>query len=143
MAKKKVGVFRFLGTNCDRDIWKAVEQVGSVPEWIWYEDHFESDQYQALILPGGFSYGDYIRSGALASRAPAIDDLKKAVSKGIPVLGICNGFQILCEAGLLPGALLRNENPRFIDDWVELEMVNESPFWGIDADKVSISHCPR
>ena len=142
-SKKKVGVLRFLGTNCDQDMWKAVEAVGLTPEWLWYENHFEPDSYQAFILPGGFSYGDYLRCGALAARSPVVDSLKKAAAKGYPVLGVCNGFQILCEAGLLPGALIRNESLRFIDDWVNLKLENpQGTFSGstMKEAKLPIAH---
>src|SRR4051812_22345977 len=114
---KSVGLVRFLGTNCDRDLWRAIEQGGMKPEWLWYENRFEAKNYAALILPGGFSYGDYLRSGALAARAPVMEGVREAAQKGWPVLGICNGFQILCEAGLLPGALVQNQKLRFVDDW--------------------------
>lgn len=122
--RKKVGILRFLGTNCDRDMWKAVEAVGLEPEWLWYADQFNIDEYSAYLVPGGFSYGDYLRCGALAARSPVMNSLKEAADKGYPVLGVCNGFQVLCEAGLLPGALVRNDSLRFIDDWTKLELVN-------------------
>lgn len=130
---KKVGVVRFLGTNCDRDIWKAVEWGGAKPEWLWYQDHFKSDDYDAVIVPGGFSYGDYLRSGALAAKAPVMSDIIEAGKKGTPILGICNGFQILCETGLLPGALVRNESLRFIDRWEGLKLENSCSHWGGDS----------
>ena len=122
----RVGVLRFPGTNCDRDIWKSIEKVGKTPEWIWYKDTFNSDDYDAYLIPGGFSYGDYLRSGALAALSPAMGSVKEAAQKGKPVFGICNGFQILCEAGLLPGALMRNEKGKFIDQWVDLKLENKS-----------------
>lgn len=122
MSTKKVGVLRFPGTNCDRDIWQAVEQVGQKPEWLWYQDQFAVSDFESFILPGGFSYGDYLRSGALAAHAPVMTSLKEAAQKGYPIFGICNGFQILCEAGLLPGVLMRNNHRRFLDTMVELKM---------------------
>lgn len=126
---KKVGVFRFPGTNCDRDIWKSIELKGYQPEWLWHQDHFNPQDFEAYLLPGGFSYGDYLRSGALAALSPAVDDLRKADELGKPIFGICNGFQILCEAGLLPGVLMRNQGGRFIDQWVDLKLKNPSPCW--------------
>lgn len=120
----KVGVLRFPGTNCDRDVFEALEAKGRHPEWLWHADQFDAHAYDALFLPGGFSYGDYLRSGALAARAPAMKSVREAAERGTPVLGICNGFQILCEAGLLPGALVRNRGLRFIDDWVALRRAN-------------------
>lgn len=127
---KKLGVVRFLGTNCDRDVWQAGQMVGLEPEWLWYQDRFDWQDYLAIVIPGGFSYGDYLRSGALAARAAVMSSVREAALKGVPVLGICNGFQILCESGLLPGALVRNQNLRFIDEWVGLTAVGANPHWG-------------
>ena len=121
---KPVGILRFLGTNCDRDVWQAVEATGLKPQWLWFEDQFKVDDYAGFIIPGGFSYGDYLRCGALAAKAPVMKSLHEASAKGYPVLGICNGFQILCEAKMLPGALVRNESRRFIDKWVNLNLAN-------------------
>lgn len=135
---KKMGVVRFLGTNCDRDIWQAIEMAGAKPEWLWYQDHFDAKEFDGLVIPGGFSYGDYLRCGALAGKAPVMDDVKVAAEKGIPVMGICNGFQILCETGLLPGALVRNESLRFIDQWSGLKLVNECPNWTSDSDAITL-----
>ncbi len=123
VVKAVVGIVRFPGTNCDRDVFEAVAQLGGEPRWLWHQDLFEHKDYSALILPGGFSYGDYLRSGALAARARAMTSVREAAAFGTPVLGICNGFQILCEARLLPGALSRNQGLRFIDEWVELNVV--------------------
>jgi phosphoribosylformylglycinamidine synthase subunit PurQ / glutaminase len=127
MSGKKIGVLRFPGTNCDRDVFEAIETKGQKPEWLWHADRFDVKDYSALYLPGGFSYGDYLRSGALAARSPAMQSVREAAERGTPVLGICNGFQILCEAGLLPGALVRNQGLRFIDDWVDLKLTNANP----------------
>ena len=126
----KVGIVRFLGTNCDRDIWQAVETAQKKPEWMWYQDQYESDKWEAIILPGGFSYGDNLRCGALAAKAPVMNTLREAAQRGTPILGICNGFQILCEAGLLPGLLIENKNGLFIDKWVDLNLSKASPYWG-------------
>lgn len=123
-----VGVIRFLGTNCDSDVFEAAQAAGLDPQWVWYQDQFQPSDYQALFLPGGFSYGDYLRSGALAARAPVMKSVKEAAQKGVPVLGICNGFQILCEAGLLPGVLVQNSHLRFRDEWVDLEIAGSSAF---------------
>ncbi len=124
--KKPIGIVRFLGTNCDRDVWHAVEALGLEPQWLWYEDQFNVTDYAGYIVPGGFSYGDYLRSGALAAKAPVLKSIAEAASKGAPVLGICNGFQILTEARLLPGALVRNEGRKFIDKWVTLKPENKT-----------------
>jgi phosphoribosylformylglycinamidine synthase I len=129
------GVLRFPGTNCDRDVFEAVAKSGREVQWIWHADQFDPKAYQALFLPGGFSYGDYLRSGALAARSPAMNSVREAAKRGVPVLGICNGFQILCEAGLLPGALIRNRGLRFIDDWVDLKLESSHPHF---AHKVAM-----
>ena len=138
----KVGVLRFPGTNCDWDIWNAVEQKGHTPSWLWHADRFEAKEFDAFILPGGFSYGDYLRSGALAAHAPAMSSLKEAAQRGAPIFGICNGFQILCEAGLLPGALLRNEGRRFIDQQVELRMITPHSLFGKSLKRDQVLKMP-
>ncbi|MCB0351795.1 MAG: phosphoribosylformylglycinamidine synthase subunit PurQ [Bdellovibrionales bacterium] len=127
---KRIGVVRFLGTNCDQDVFGAVQEVGLKPEWLWYQDQFDKNNYDALIIPGGFSYGDYLRCGALAARAPVMKSVIEASHQGVPILGICNGFQILCEAGLLPGVLVRNNSLRFRDGWVNLNLVNPASAFG-------------
>lgn len=125
---KKLGILRFWGTNCDRDIWQAGEAAGFKPEWLWQDNQFNASEYAFFAVPGGFSYGDYLRCGSLAAKAPVMNSLREAAKKGFPIIGICNGFQILCESGLLPGALVQNEGRRFIDDWVDLKVENTSPF---------------
>ena len=123
----RVGVLRFPGTNCDRDVFEACRAAALEPEWLWHADRFDGAAFDALYLPGGFSYGDYLRAGALAARSPAMASVREAAARGTPVLGICNGFQILCEAGLLPGALIRNASLRFNDDWVGLRLHAANP----------------
>lgn len=123
---KPIGIVRFLGTNCDRDVWQAVEALDLEPRWLWHEDTFKPSDYSAFVVPGGFSYGDYLRCGALAAKAPVMKSLSEAATAGFPILGICNGFQILCEAKLLPGVLVRNEGRKFIDKWVELRLEGDS-----------------
>lgn len=125
IGQKNIGVLRFLGTNCDKDVFEAVGRVQKKAEWLWYQDLFDYKKYDALIIPGGFSYGDYLRCGALAARAPAMKSVREAAEHGVPVLGICNGFQILCESGLLPGVLMRNQSLRFRDGWVNLNRVSQ------------------
>lgn len=125
----KFAVLVFPGSNCDIDCYKAVEStIGQPVDYVW---HTATDLsgYDAIIVPGGFSYGDYLRCGAIANFAPVMAEVRKAAEAGKYVLGICNGFQILTEAGLLPGALLRNKDLKFRCHPALLEVVNnETPF---------------
>jgi phosphoribosylformylglycinamidine synthase I len=110
----KFGVIVFPGSNCDHDAWFAINHnLGHQAEFIWHDSHSLGD-IDAVILPGGFAYGDYLRCGAIAKFSPVMAAVRKFADDGGPVLGICNGFQILVEAGLLPGALIRNRNLKFI-----------------------------
>lgn len=124
-----VGILQFPGTNCDRDVAAALAHVGKRSQFLWYQDRFDVASFEALVIPGGFSYGDYLRCGALAARAPAMASVREAAQKQIPILGICNGFQILCEAQLLPGVLLRNATGRFVDRWVGLKLASPNRFF--------------
>jgi phosphoribosylformylglycinamidine synthase len=108
----KVAVVTFPGSNCDYDIYKAVQLVGGEPTFVWHRGH-ELGEPDLVVLPGGFSYGDYLRAGAIARFSPVMEDVVAFAARGGPVLGVCNGFQILCEAGLLPGALIRNRTLKF------------------------------
>ncbi|WP_242146706.1 phosphoribosylformylglycinamidine synthase subunit PurQ [Sphingomonas sp. BAUL-RG-20F-R05-02] len=111
----KTAVIVFPGSNCDRDIAVALEHVtGTKPEMVWHGDSALPDGVGLVAVPGGFSYGDYLRSGAIAARSPIMRAVVEAADNGLPVLGICNGFQVLTEAGLLPGALMRNEGLNFV-----------------------------
>jgi phosphoribosylformylglycinamidine synthase len=125
----KVGVVVFPGSNCDHDAWYAISQnLGQPAEFIWHDSR-SLGSVDALILPGGFSYGDYLRCGAIAKFSPVMEAVRKFVRDGGLVLGICNGFQVLTEAGLLPGALVRNANLKFVCKAVPLEVVTtDSPF---------------
>ena len=118
----KVVVVTFPGSNCDQDCYRAVEMVGGEARYLWHREHGLADA-DAVILPGGFSYGDYLRAGAIARFSPAMEDVIAFAGKGGPVLAICNGFQIACEAGLLPGALVRNRTLRFhsFDQYMRVE----------------------
>ena len=119
----KVAVVVFPGTNCDRDTKWAFEQIGAKADFIWHSEE-KLDNYDLVVLPGGFSYGDYLRSGAIARFSPIMKAVSEFASKGGYVLGICNGFQILLESHLLPGAMTRNENLHFISKFHHLKVVN-------------------
>jgi phosphoribosylformylglycinamidine synthase len=129
MAKIKFATIVFPGTNCDMDCYYVIEEV--LKEEVDYVWHIQKDlsPYQCIILPGGFSYGDYLRTGAIAKLSPIMEAVKEEAEKGKLVIGICNGFQILVEAGLLPGALLKNTNLRFLCKFVHLRVENNNtPF---------------
>ncbi len=126
----KVGITRFLGTNCDEDVRKWVLSLSMKPTYLWFEDRFNCDDYDMVIIPGGFSHGDYLRCGALAARTNVMKSVQEFAKKEKPILGICNGFQILCEAQLLPGVLLQNKEQRFKDQWVQLNVKNKNLFFG-------------
>ena len=125
----KFGVIVFPGSNCDHDAYHVISKhVGQPVSFIW---HHETDltEYDALIIPGGFSYGDYLRAGALASFSPVMSSVRDFAARGGLVLGICNGFQILCESGLLPGALIRNRDLHFVCQHVRVRVESaDTPF---------------
>jgi phosphoribosylformylglycinamidine synthase len=125
----KFGVVMFPGSNCDHDTYHVISKViGQPVDFIWHRQSSVAD-CDAVILPGGFSYGDYLRTGAIARFSPVMGAVKEFASRGGLVMGICNGFQILCEAGLLPGALLRNQNLKFICEHVNMRVeVADTPF---------------
>jgi phosphoribosylformylglycinamidine synthase I len=111
----KTAVIVYPGSNCDRDAAMAIERVtGTAPAMVWHGESSLPEGLDFIMVPGGFSYGDYLRSGAIAARSPITADLIKQADSGVPVLGICNGFQILTETGLLPGTLMRNSGLRFV-----------------------------
>jgi phosphoribosylformylglycinamidine synthase I len=124
----RFGVVVFPGSNCEQDVVWAVNQLGFDAGYIWHGDT-DIAGYDAIVLPGGFSYGDYIRCGAVARFSPVMTEVKRFADKGGPVMGICNGFQILTEAHLLPGALLRNIGLKFICDRVQLRVEQSSCRW--------------
>jgi len=124
----RVGVVTFPGSLDDRDAARAVRVAGGEAVALWHGDHDLRD-VDAVVLPGGFSYGDYLRCGAIARFAPIMQELVKAAEGGLPVLGICNGFQILCESHLLPGALVRNDNLHFVCRDQRLRIESTSTAW--------------
>lgn len=125
----KFGVVVFPGSNCDHDCYHVLKHVMQKDtEFVWHKDK-DVSKYDCIVLPGGFSYGDYLRTGAIARFSPVMEAVQKHADKGKLVIGICNGFQILLEAGLLPGAMLRNESLRFICKYVALKVqTTDSPF---------------
>ena len=121
----KSAVVVFPGSNCDRDCAVAVERsTGSKPQMVWHGDATLDEGLDLIVLPGGFSYGDYLRCGAMAAQSPVMGAVKAAAERGVAVVGICNGFQVLCEAGMLPGALLRNAGLKYVCKPVEIDVVN-------------------
>ncbi len=140
----KVGIIRFPGSNCDRDVFHALELVGCEGEYIWWSQR-DLSKFDALVIPGGFSYGDYLRAGAIAAITPVIDGIKEAVKEDKPVLGICNGAQILAEVGLVPGVFTLNEKAQFICQWEEMEVkTTRTPFTSLykkgETIKMPIAH---
>jgi len=129
----RIGVVTFPGTQDDTDALRAARLVGAEPVPLWHRDPALHD-VDAVILPGGFSYGDYLRCGAIARFSPVMESLIAAAHEGLPVLGICNGFQILCESHLLPGALIRNAGTLFINRDVKLRVGSTSTAWTSDYE---------
>ena len=122
----KSAVIVFPGSNCDRDMAVAIESVsGKAPEMVWHRDTDLPDDIGLIAVPGGFSYGDYLRCGAIAARSPIVRAVAEAAERGVPVLGVCNGFQVLTETGLLPGALMRNRGLDFVCRDVSLTVAND------------------
>ncbi|KQR88601.1 phosphoribosylformylglycinamidine synthase subunit PurQ [Microbacterium sp. Leaf179] len=127
----RIGVITFPGSLDDRDAQRAIRLAGGEPVALWHGEH-DLRGVDALVLPGGFSYGDYLRAGAIAAFAPIMAEVKDAAAKGMPVLGICNGFQMLVEAHLLPGGLIRNAHQQFIRRDQRLRVENASTAWTSD-----------
>ena len=124
-----VAVIQFPGSNCDLDALEILQQTIKVPTDLVWHKNLKRDQYDAYVLPGGFSYGDYLRAGAIAATSSSLETIREATDKGKPVLGICNGLQILVEAGILPGATLRNTGLRFVCKWTRLRIEStNTPF---------------
>lgn len=140
MSKVPIGIVRFPGTNCDQDVFEAVAAIEPArPVWLWHKETDLQD-VKGVVLAGGFSYGDYLRAGAIARFSPIMEEVIRFALDGGPVLGICNGFQILTEAGLLPGALMRNNRLTFVcrPQYLRVE-ASDTPFTGKYADREIVS----
>lgn len=138
----KFAVLVFPGSNCDLDMYHAIkDELGEEAEYVWH-DATDLSAYDGVLVPGGFSYGDYLRCGAMANQSNVMKEVKKAAEAGKPVLGICNGFQILTEAGLLPGALLRNRDLKFICRTVELKVENNDTLFTNGYAANEVIHIP-
>ncbi len=139
----KTAVITFPGSNCDRDMASALKLVTGVdPVMVWHRETALPADIGLIAVPGGFSYGDYLRSGAMAARSPVMQAVVDAANKGVPVLGVCNGFQILTEAGLLPGALMRNAGIHFVCRDVPLAVENNDSVFTRLYDKGEVIHIP-
>ena len=142
----KIAVVQFPGSNCDQDCLRALTDGLHVEaDYLWHKQTSVSG-FDAVVLPGGFSYGDYLRCGAIARFSPIMRAVIRAANEGMPVIGICNGFQILCEAGLLPGALIRNQSLRFVCQpvWLRVETFRDRFYCESEGAKDSANaRCPR
>jgi phosphoribosylformylglycinamidine synthase len=138
----KFGIVVFPGTWSDRDTHHAVSEVlGQDAEYIWHGDE-KLDQFDAIVLPGGFSYGDFLRCGAIARFSPVMEAVTAFAERGGPVIGICNGFQVLCESGLLPGVLMRNDHLEFRCIWTDLRVENSSTIFTSASIEGQTLHIP-
>ncbi len=139
----KSAVILFPGTNRERDMVAALKKVTDAePVIIWHAETTLPDGLDLIVLPGGFSYGDYLRAGAISARSPIMADIVRRAEAGVPVLGVCNGFQALCEAGLLPGVLMRNASLKFICREVKLEIVNAQTAFTYRYESGQVIRCP-
>jgi phosphoribosylformylglycinamidine synthase len=138
----RFGIVTFPGSNCDYDAYQAVvEHLGEEAVYLWHKEH-DLKQCDVIVLPGGFSYGDYLRAGAIARFSPVMRDVLAFAKRGGPVIAICNGFQIACEAGLLPGALLRNASLKFVCELVQLRVESTDTMFTNRYERGSIVRIP-
>lgn len=139
----RAAVIQFPGSNCDRDMAVAIREItGAETSLVWHRESELPAGVDLIAIPGGFSYGDYLRSGAMAARSPVMQAVIAAAGRGVPVLGVCNGFQILTEAGLLPGALMRNAGIRFVCRTVKLKVANSQSIFTSQYDADEEVHIP-
>jgi len=138
----KIAVIQFPGSNCDLDAIHVLNNVMKIhAELIWHND-FKESHFDGCVVPGGFSFGDYLRAGIIAAHSPAIDEARVMLKDGRPVIGICNGFQILTEAQFLPGALLRNDSLKFVCKWVNIKVENNKTAFTNKMDLDSVLNIP-
>ena len=138
----KIAVIVFPGSNCDHDAYHVLKNTFNMSvDFIWHKES-NLDNYNAILIPGGFSYGDYLRTGAIAKFSPIMKEVVSSAKKGIPVIGICNGFQILLESGLLPGALINNKNIKFLSQMVDLNVVTSNTIFTESIEKGKILSMP-
>ena len=138
----KFAVLVFPGSNCDIDMYHAIkDELGEEVEYVWHTEN-SLEGFDGALVPGGFSYGDYLRCGAMANQSNVMKALKEFAAAGKPVLGVCNGFQILTEAGLLPGALLRNKNLKFMCRTVQLKVQNNDTLFTNNYESGEVIHIP-
>lgn len=138
----KFAVIVFPGSNCDLDMYHAIkDELGEEVEYVWHDEK-DLSKFDAILLPGGFSYGDYLRCGAISRFSNIMSEVVKAAEAGKPVLGVCNGFQVLTEAGLLPGALLRNKDLKFMCRTVDLKVVNNETQFTSGYEKNDVIQIP-
>ncbi|MFC4247970.1 phosphoribosylformylglycinamidine synthase I [Natribaculum luteum] len=136
-----VSIIRFGGSNCDRDAERALEHLGIDAEIVWHEDGLPEDT-TGIVLPGGFSYGDYLRAGAMAARAPIMEEVREAAGEGVPVLGVCNGAQVGCESSLTEGAFTTNESARFQCEPVYVRVERDDTPWTQAYDEGDVLEIP-
>ena len=138
----KIAVIEFPGSNCDLDTLHVINNVIGIDADLVWHNRFNGDKYDGAILPGGFSFGDYLRSGIIAAHSPAIEETQKMLEDNKPIIGICNGFQILAEAELLPGALLQNTSLKFICKWVNIKVENTQTAFTTRMNKGDVLDIP-
>jgi len=138
----KIAVIQFPGANCDLDAVHVLNNVINVEANLIWHNHFKESQYDGVILPGGFTFGDYLRAGIIAAHSPALDEARVMLKDGRPIIGICNGFQILAEAEILPGALLKNENLKFICKWIKIKVENNKTAFTNKMNKGDVLNIP-
>ncbi len=138
----KIAVIQFPGANCDLDAVHVLNNVMNVEANLIWHNHFKESHYDGVILPGGFTFGDYLRAGIIAAHSPALDEARIMLKDGRPIIGICNGFQILAEAEFLPGALLKNESLKFVCKWIRIKVENNKTAFTSKMNKGDVLNIP-